>query len=115
LPSFGGVKCDLWCVLYVFNGVYCMLSIGVVFPIYWWCKVLSMVCTVCCLCGVVFAIFWWCKVLSMVCTVCCLLVVYCFPSIGGVKCYLWCVLYVIYWWCSVCRLLVVQSVVYGVY
>jgi hypothetical protein len=50
----------------VIYGVYCMLSFG----------------------GVVFGIFWWCKVLSMVCTVCCLLVVYCFPSIGGVKCYL---------------------------
>ena len=41
---------------------------------------LSMVCTVCCLCGVVFAIFWWCKVLSMVCTVC----------------FIWGVLYVVY-------------------
>jgi hypothetical protein len=46
LPSFGGVKCYLWCVLYVFNGVYCMLSIGVVFRVFWWCKVLSMVCAV---------------------------------------------------------------------
>jgi hypothetical protein len=34
-----------------------MLSIGgVLFPIYWWCKVLSMVCTVCCLCGVVLVV-----------------------------------------------------------
>ena len=67
--------------------------------------------------GVVFVVFWWCKVLSMVCIVCCLLVVYCFPSFGGVKCYLWCVLYVLYgvycmlsmlsMWCSVCRILVV--------
>jgi hypothetical protein len=58
--------------------------------------VLSMVCTVCYLGGVLFAIFWGCKVLSMVCTVCCLLVVYCLPSFGDVKCYLWCVLYVGY-------------------
>jgi hypothetical protein len=27
------------------------------------------------ICGVVFAIFWWCKVIYMVCTVCYLLVV----------------------------------------
>jgi hypothetical protein len=58
----------------VIYGVYCMLSIG----------------------GVMFVVFWLCKVLSMVCTVCYLLVVYCLPSFGCVKCYLWCVRYVVY-------------------
>jgi hypothetical protein len=34
----------------VIYGVYCMLSIGgVMFVVFWLCKVLSMVCTVCCL------------------------------------------------------------------
>ena len=53
-----------------------MLSIGgVLFPIYWWCRVLPMGCTVCCLCGVVLVVFWWCSVLYGV---------FCMLSICGV-------------------------------
>ena len=65
---------SMLCSLFVKNG-------GVLFPIFWWCKVLSMVCKVCYLCGVIYLLR---------------MGVYCLPSFGGVKCYLWCVLYVIY-------------------
>ena len=93
MSSFGDVKCCLWCVLYVIYGAYWLLSIGgVVFVVFWWCKVLSMVCNICYLCGVIYLLR---------------MGLYCFPSFGGVKCCLWCVLYVVYLWCSVCRLLAV--------
>ena len=64
---------SMWCNLFAKNG-------GVLFAIFWWCKVLSMVCTVCFLCGVIYLLR---------------MRVYCLPSFGGVKCYLWCVLYVV--------------------
>ena len=51
----------------------------------------------------------------MVCTVCCLLMVYCLPSFGGVKCYLWCVLYVIYGVYCMLSMLSIDGVVFVVF